>query len=414
MTTKTDVAIVGAGAAGLAAARELRALGVDHVVLEAKPVVGGRTISDEATFGFPYDLGGFWISNDGDNFLVDAAERLGFDTSDQSFPGLEIPMLMDDRWETQAENSARLAFNDEAMATIGAFNPADPDRSIAEVAGTTSPWYPLLASWVGMLNGLPMERTSAVDQANLLHGETVHQVPEGMGRLVQAWAGVPDVMVNTPVRAIDWNDAGVELDVGDDVVTARALILTASVGVLASDTISFARTMPDRVREALGYLPMGTVNRIAVQFDGDVFGETCPPSFGRFVSADDHIYIMTRLVGENVALGYVGNELTLSLEQQPDDVAVDLLCDALALGIGTDVRDRITATLCTRWGSDPWSLGSYAAAEPGSAWARAALQEPWDDRVFLAGEATSLTQFSLVHGAANEGIRAARAASAVL
>ena len=411
---KTDIAIVGAGAAGLAAARELRALGVQHVVLEAKPVIGGRTVCDETTFGFPYDLGGFWLSNDGDNFLIEAAERLGFDISNQTFPGPEVPMLLGERWESQAENSARLAYNDEAMTAISEFNPGAPDRSIASFSGNTSPWFPVLASWIAMLNGLSMERTSAADQANLLHGESVHQVREGMGRLLQAWADVPDVMVNTPVRAIDWNDAGVELDIGEDVLTAKALILTASVGVLASDTISYARPIPKRIRNALDYLPMGTVNRIAVQFDGDIFGEICPQSFGRFVDADNHIYIMTRLVGQNVALGYVGNELAIALEQQPDDVAVDLLCDALALGIGTDVRDRITATLCTRWGSDPWTLGAYAAAEPGGAWTRAALQQPWDNRVFVAGEATSLKQFSYVHGAAQEGIRAARAASAVL
>lgn len=406
--------MVGAGATGLAAAKELRSLGVDHVVLEAKPVIGGRTVCDEATFGFPYDLGGFWISNDGDNFLLEAARNLGFDTSDQTFPGPEMPMLLGERWETQDENSARLAFNDAAMTAIGSFDPSAPDRSIAEVAGTTSSWFPILASWIAMLNGLPMERTSAVDQANLLHGETVHQVREGMGRLVQAWADVSDVMVNTPVRALDWNDGGIELDLGHDVVAAKAVILTASVGVLASDTIHYASPMPSRTREALACLPMGVVNRIAIQFDGDVFGETCPPTFGRFVSEDDHIYIMTRLVGENVALGYVGNKLAQSLEQQSDDVAVDLLCDALALGIGADVRDRVIASLCTRWGSDPWTLGSYAAAETGGAWARAALQEPWGNRVFLAGEATSLTQFSLVHGAASEGMRVARAASSIL
>ena len=211
------------------------------------------------------------------------------------------------------------------------------------------------------------------------------------------------------MRAIDWSAAGVELDAGTETITAKTAILTASVGVLASDTISYARPLPARFRDALDCLPMGTVNRIAVQFDGDVFGDACPPVFGRFISPDRYIYIMTRLVGQNVALGYVGNELAEALEQQPDEVAVELLCDALAIVVGNDVRDRITAVVCTRWGSDPWSLGAYAAATPGGSWARRALQEPWDDRVFVAGEATSLTQFSLVHGAANEGIRAARA-----
>ena len=414
MAIRTDVAVVGAGAAGLAAARELRAAGVEHVVLEAKPVVGGRAVCDETTFGFPYDLGGFWLSNDGDNLFLEAAAELGFDTSETAFPWPDMPMILGDDWETPSQQSDRLAHNETALAAIDAFLPTDPDRSIAEIAGTDSPWFPVLASWTGMLNGLPMENVSAVDQANLRHGDTVHQVREGMGNLVLRWTDPSDVLVNSPVRAMDWSKAGVELDTGKETITARTAILTASVGVLASDTISYAQPLPARFRDALDCLPMGTVNRIAVQFDGDVFGEACPPVFGRYVSPESYIYIMTRLVGQNVALGYVGNELAISLEQQPDDVAVDLLCDALAIVVGNDVRDRVKAVLCTRWRSDPWSLGAYAAAKPGGAWARRALQEPWDDRVFVAGEATSLTQFSLVHGAASEGIRAARAASASL
>ena len=414
MTIKTDIAVIGAGAAGLAAAKDLRAAGVDHVLLEAKPVIGGRTFSDETTFGFPYDIGGFWISNDGDNLFMEAAADLGFDTSDMTFPSPDMPMILGDTWETSSQQSDRLAYNEAAMAAIDAFSPTDPDRSIAEVAGTESPWFPVLASWMGMLNGLPMDIVSAADQANLLHGDTVHQVREGMGNLVRRWADPSGILVNSPVRAIDWSAQGVELDTGAETFTAKAAIVTASVGVLASDTISYARALPARFREALDVLPMGTVNRIAVQFDGDVFGDACPPVFGRYISPESYIYIMTRLVGQNVALGYVGNDLAIALEQQPDAVAVDLLCDALALAIGDDFRDRIMAVHCTRWGSDPWSLGAYAAATPGSAWARQALQEPWDDRVFVAGEATSLTQFSLVHGAAKEGIRAARAATATL
>ncbi len=59
MAIRTSVAVIGAGVAGLAASKELRAMGVDHIVFEAKAEVGGRAICDEAVFGFPYDLGAF-------------------------------------------------------------------------------------------------------------------------------------------------------------------------------------------------------------------------------------------------------------------------------------------------------------------------------------------------------------------
>lgn len=413
MTIETDVAVVGAGAAGLAAARELKAAGVNHVVLEAKPEIGGRTFCDQTTFGFPYDIGGFWLYDDNDNLFIEAARELGFDIDDTAFPWPDMPMILGDVWETSSQLEERLAHNEAAMAALAGFARSGPDRTVAEVIQTDSPWLPVLASWMGMLKGRRIETVSAADSANRPGGFAFRQVREGMGNLICDWADTENVHVNTPVRAIDWSATGVALDTGRETVTAKTAILTASVGVLASDTIHYARPLPARVREALDCLPMGTVNRIAVQFDGDVFGEACPPMFGRFVSPDRYIYVMTRLVGENVALGYVGNDLALALEDQPDDVAVDLLCDALDFAIGHDVRSRIKAVLCTRWHADPWTLGAYAEALPGGSWARRALHEPWDNRVFVAGEATSLTQFSQVQGAANEGMRAARAAIAI-
>mgnify|MGYP001238041021 CR=1 FL=1 len=413
MTTRTSVAVIGAGVAGLAASKELRAMGVDHVVLEAKPEVGGRAICDDAVFGFPYDLGAFWLGDDGDNLLIDVATELGFDVSDTSFPGPDVPMILGNNWETPAQKTERLAYVHAAMEAIHSYDASLPDRSIAEVAGTKSPWFPVFASWMGMLKGLPIEKISVIDQATRHHRHSVHQVRGGMGTLIKAWAEPSEILLETPVKALNWSPTGIELDANGETVTADAAILTASVGVLGSDTIRYGRPLPDDVRNSLDRMAMGNVNRIAVKFDGDVFGEGCPPMFGRYVTPDRYIYVMSRLVGQNVALGYVGNDLADALEHEPDDVAVALLTEALAIAIGLDVRERIIAVHCTRWRSDPWTLGAYASVVPGAGNMREALRKPWDGRVFVAGDASSPRHFNLVHGAAQEGIRAARATASL-
>ncbi len=322
-------------------------------------------------------------------------------------------MILGDSWETPTQREQRLVYVDAAMEAIHGYDVSLPDRSIAEVAGVGSPWFPVFASWMGMLKGLPIEKISVIDQATRQHRQSVHQVRRGMGTLIKAWAEPSGILFDTPIRALDWCDAGVELDADGETVTADAAILTASVGVLASDTIRYGRPLPSDVRNSLDNMSMGNVNRIAVQFDGDVFGKACPPMFGRYVTPDRYIYVMNRLTGQNVALGYVGNDLADALEQEPDDVAVALLTDALAIAIGQDVQDRIVAVHCTRWRSDPWTLGAYASVAPGAGNMRKALQEPWDGRVFVAGDASSPRHFNLVHGAAQEGIRAARATAAL-
>lgn len=408
----TDVVVIGAGVAGLAASMELERRGVRHVVIEAKAVPGGRAVCDDHSFGFPYDLGAFWLSDDGDNPLLDVARRQGFDTSDTQFPWPEMPMLLGESWETAAESEDRRRYNTAAFQAMAAIADGQRDLPLVAMVDAASRWYPILNSWVGMLHNRPMEVVSAIDQTRLRHG-TYRQVKQGMGTLVHHWARSVQVLIDCPAEAIDWRGPDVVVRTKRGTINAKKVIITVSTGVLAAGELVFHPELPQRTREALAGLPMGNVNRIALQFDRDVFGDRCVPVFGRYLSPERYIYVMNRLVGQNVALGYVGSDLADALEAKPDEEAVELLVGALNVALGTDVGRHVKKSVCTRWRSDRWTRGAYAMALPGCANARRQLREPVGNRLFFAGEATSVHQFAHVHGAALEGVRAARDAMEV-
>lgn len=410
MLDSTEIVIVGAGAAGLAAARTLRDQDIPYILLEAKPQVGGRAVCDKDVFGFPYDLGGFWLCDDGENPLVPAAQELGFDISNNLFPFPNMPMLLGDQWESEAQNAARLAYNTTRFDAMEAVDPKASDQPVAALTPTDPQWEPILDVWFAIVQNGYQSDLSAVDLARALPGPYL-QVKEGLGELLRAWAGDVSVQVNCPVHAITVQDDGVIVQTNRGDIAARGVIVTTSLGVLTQGAIQFDPPLPAKITEAAAQLPMGNVNRIAVQFDHDIFGTNCPPAFGQYVAPDDCVLMLTRLAGQNVALGYVGGDFADALEDEPEDASIALVCRALQDALGRDVSPHIIATHCTRWRADPWTKGGYTIARPHCADARQVLRAPVHDKIFLAGEATSPTQFAQVHGAMNEGSRAARDAA---
>ncbi len=375
-------------------------------------MVGGRAACDRETFGFPYDIGGFWLCDDGDNPLMAAARDHGFDISNGLFPFPDMPMAFGDRWEEPPERTERLAYNEARFRGIATFDPMGPDCNVAALSPSDVRWEPVLDVWFSIVQNGYQADISTLDLARSRPGPYL-QVKEGLGNLLTRWAGDNPVRLNAPVTKIETRTDCVILGGSGFELAARAAIVTTSVGVIRDGVIAFKPTLPNTVSTACEQLPMGNVNRIAVQFDRDIFGDDCPPAFGQFGAPDDYILLLTRLVGQNVALGYVGGTFADHMEQRPKADSVALLCKALELAVGFDPSAHICAVHCTRWRSDPWTRGGYTIAKPGGADARLELQKPLGGRLFFAGEATSPTQFAQVHGAVNEGVRAARAASQV-
>lgn len=401
-----DVAIVGAGAAGLAAAQTAVALGLRTVVLEAKDRVGGRAYTEAGTLGMPFDHGCHWLHSASRNPFVQIAGDLGFNTAPVDHPRR---IFVDGCWATDLELNEWCSFVEQAFDSM--YRVARGGRDVA-ADGLIDPqdrWAPLFDAWLGMVNGVNAAATSTFDHANYVDTQENWAVREGYGALIARHGRGAPVSLATPVRRIEWDRPAMRLTTPAGVVSAGTVIVTVSTGVLASGTISFRPALPDWKQSAIEALPMGMANKVALRFDRDVFGVP----HGRYsaFSSDraDAMSFQIRPFEDDVAVGYIGGATSRDLERAGSDASVAFALDQLDAMFGSSIRPRLLATACTAWQSDPAIRGAYSAAKPGAADCRADFARSIDNRLFFAGEAASANFFTTAHGAHLSGIATARA-----
>jgi monoamine oxidase len=197
-------------------------------------------------------------------------------------------------------------------------------------------------------------------------------------------------------------------------LSARAVILTPSTGVLAAGGIRFTPDLPAWKQDAIAALPMGAANKIAFAFAGNPFdGEAV-----HFAMVDGELgqgaAVYIDPAQEPMATLFLGGAEAMALERAGAAAMLAYGRDRIAALFGSDILQKITAGRATAWQSDPFVAGAYAVTRPGHGDARAALIRPVADRLFFAGEAASLDSFATAHGAHLSGIAAVEAVRAVL
>lgn len=411
-TATYDVAIIGAGAAGIGAALVARALGLSFIVLEAMDRIGGRAFTEPTTLGAPWDAGCFILHSASENPLARVAERLGV----SFLKGIvrRWRVLDRDRVGAQAEAEALLAYYEECWDRIDSAAAAGRDVACADVLDRTHPFWPQFAHRCAVFQGVDPEEASTLDHLRYRDTHENWPVADGYGTLIARIAeGVP-VRLNTPVTTIDHGASPLRLDTPAGSIRARAAVLTASTGVLAADVIHFEPALPDWKIRAIDAVPIGFADKIAFAF---------PPG-ALDAEPNDYLHVLTgsrrtlgfhlRPFGYDYASGYVGGSTARSLAEASDDEAFAFAMEKLVAVLGSSIATRVTARRRTRWGREPFIRGGYSATRPGEALARTALAEPLSGRLFFAGEAAAPAFFSTAHGAYLSGIDAAtRAAGAI-
>ncbi len=419
MTAECDVVVVGAGAAGLAAGRALRAGGAHVRVLEAAGRTGGRAYTDTVSLGQPWDQGCHWLHSAHDNPFVPIADALGFRyrTSDGR---ASRRLHLGRRWADAAEAQAARAAVEAAFDAVRAAGEAGRDVSAALVWGETerdTRWDPLVRSWFALMSANAPERISCVDYAAYHDTDFNWPVTDGYGALVRAHGAEVPVTLACPVREIDWSGKGVRVVTDAGTLCARAVIVTVSTQVLANGGIAFAPALPPELAAAVAALPLGVAEKIALSFDRDVFGVAAPASIGVLDLADPAVSpIQFQILpgARPAAIGHVAGDAGAQLVAAGHGAMTAAALDALCAAFGEDLRRRLHASFTTTWASDPLIGGGYSSALPGHGTARATLFAPLGDRVFFAGEAVSEHAFSTCHGAHLSGLAAAERALALL
>jgi len=418
MSTQTDVIIIGAGAAGLSAAKELTKQGVSFIVVEASHRIGGRAYSEEIApdvwfdLGCAYLLAGTDAENriDESNPLIDFAKNQGAVIEEYQY---DAHYIYDGKALDDDEMKAREAFYAECEEAIRSSVAAGDDYAISEIIDLENPYATPYVDMMAVTAPKDLDETSAAD---FFHG--VEEYEEfitlcGYGNLVAQWGSDVKVSLNTKVESVDWSGKGVLVKTVKGSIRARCLISTVSNGVMAAQHIHFEPRLPDWKIEAFQGVPMGAENKIGVHFTKDVFDPEVGGYYQTWSSDAQGAYVDVNLLSTNVVSVFMGGRFSIWMEQQGQQATHEFAIDRIAEIFGNDIRQSVGRSIVSAWVTDPWTLGSYACALPGQFHQRESLPLPIDNKLFFAGEATSRAN-GTCNGAYWSGVRAAREVAEVL
>ncbi|HYZ23649.1 MAG TPA: NAD(P)/FAD-dependent oxidoreductase [Rhodopila sp.] len=421
---ETDVVIIGAGLAGLAAAAAVRDAGRRALVLEASGRIGGRawTAYPASLGGVWFDMGAVWFHDAEHNPLVGIARAAddGLLRSDdirveRTFIGGSVATAAeladyDAAWVryTLAADAAITENGDVSLAAVTRRLPADP-------------WAATIEAWEGpVICAAAAEDFSALDwRRNALDGSNL--VPEGgIGAFVRRrlTRGL-EIRLNAPVRRVRWGKR-VTVEGTFGAVSAGACIVTASTGVLASGALGFDPALPEAVQEAIAALPMGLAMKVALRATGtDRLDLPLHCAIDRQVPRQGEPLMPFQCwpFGRDYVQGWIGGPHAWELARAGDATAADFALAYLRGMLGGRV-DRVLGggpALVTHWEADPWVRGAYCYARVGAAAARERLAEPLaDGRLMFAGEACNVPWAGTLAGAWISGCDAAGRALAAL
>ncbi len=338
LPSNPDVVVIGAGAAGIAAARRLIEAGRSVVLLEAGDRIGGRAGTDTPTFGTPHDLGCAWLQGPADLPHIAYAPCIGFSLLDHRNP--RSVLFVDDRRATAAERRGYAATADRIMGAIAGAG----DVAVAECVATDLPFAGTVLAWLGALDhAVDYTELSTADVNALGPREANYLVREGLGRLMMRFGARLPVRLLTSATCMRWGgtpDVRIET-ASAGALRARACIVTASTGVLMAGGLRFVPGLPDWKAGAIADLPMGLLAKVTLQFDGQRFGLrrnewlSCDLPAN---TAGEACFFLSFPHGSNLMVGFVGGRFGWALSAAGAEAAIDHALDVLSRCLGARVR----------------------------------------------------------------------------
>src|SRR5450631_510914 len=400
--SETEVAIIGGGAAGIAAGRRLREASIDCLLIEARPRLGGRawTVTDQS--GCALDLGCGWLHSADRNPWATVAQAQGR-TIDKTPPPWTRPSLPIGfpLAEQHDFGNAMERFYERVEAAAS----KSPDVTAASVLEPDDRWNSLIVAVGTYISGAELDKISARDFVNYDDNGVNWRVVEGYGATIAAAGDGLPVVLDCPVRRIDRRGQRLKIETAKGTITADQAIVTLPSTVLADNENLFAPALPEKTQAARG-LPLGLADKLFLSLDDAEEFEADSRLFGatdRSAVAAYHL----RPFGRPQIEAYFGGQLASDLEAQGERAFFDFAVSELVNLLGGAFARRIKPIHMHRWGADPFARGSYSYALPGMADCRAALAAPVDGRLYFAGEACSRGDFSTAQGGWITGVSAA-------
>ena len=414
-TLNKAVVILGAGIAGLAAARQLKTLGFKNIiVLEGRNRIGGRIVTDRS-MGFPMDMGAAWIHGPNNNpiaTLARSANAKTFVTADDSLA------VFDENGVKLATNTVDAAFVRYETVLKKVKNNALVSKSVRQVIVEQDPSVlnDLLMQWqlttfAEFDAGGDIAQLSSKywdEDENFAGADAV--LPNGYDAITAFLAReVADIRLNQTVLAVDYVGEKIKITTDKGTFEADRLICTVPLGVLKNNTIAFTPEWPTARKLALNRLQMGVVNKVVLTFDRKFWGDEQYIGFTDSTKGKFPYFLnltkVTPLVFGLVAFsfGNYASQMEALTDAQIQAEIMATLRKIYGLGIPNPTKLNVS-----RWQKDPFSRGAYSFQSVNSLPEDfTELATPINGKLFFAGEHTNLGYRGTVHGAFLSGERVA-------
>lgn len=396
-----EVAVIGGGAAGVAAARQLHDAGIDCLLIEARDRLGGRAWTVAGPDGAALDLGCGWLHSADRNPWTKIAEGHGR-TVDKTPPPWSLSSV---GFLPSEQDDYREAFNifHERVSELAQ---SDVDVAVAAALEPDGRWNGLIRAVTGFISGAEPTQVSVRDFDNYEDTGVNWRVVEGYGATVAAHGDGVSVALSTPVQRIDHSGKRLVIETARGMIAADHAVVTLPTTVLAEAEQFFAPALPNKI-EAAHALPLGFDDKLFMALEKAEEFEPDSRLFGTKTSGKTAAYHL-RPFGLPMIEAFFGGTNARELEAAGEDAFFAFAVEELNGQLGSDFAKRLKPIQVHRWGTDPFARGAYSYAVPGKAGARAVLAEPIDGRLFFAGEACSKGDYSTTHGAYFAGVAAAQ------
>jgi monoamine oxidase len=403
-----DIVVIGAGAAGIAAARRVMAANRKVIVVEAAGQIGGRCLTDTATFDVPFDRGARWMHNPDTNPMIRLARGAGLDIS-AAPPGQKIRI---------GRRNARPSETEEFLAALVRANRAIDDASRGRVDVSCASVLPKdLGDWAGTAEfvlgasatGKDLKDLSVIDKVRAQERNAAIACRQGLGTLIAKLGEQLPLSLSTPANRIAWSNRDVTVETPAGKIAARAAVITVSSNVLAAGNIKFAPEIPRRHLDAAAKLSLGSYDHIALQLPGNPLGLARDEIIIEQSNSTRTALLFANMGSSSLCSIDVAGSFGRDLSAQGEKAMVAFAVEWLGKLFGSETASAVKKSSATSWNAAPFVLGAMSAAMPGGQPSRRILSEPIGC-MFLAGEATHETLWGTVDGAWESGERAAEAA----
>jgi monoamine oxidase len=404
---EADIVVIGAGAAGIAAARRIMAANRKVIVVEAAGQVGGRCLTDISTFEVPFDRGARWMHNPDSNPMLKLARA----------SGLEIATGPSGQKIRIGRRYARPGETEDYLATLVRTNRAFDDASRKLDVSCAAALPKDLGDWAGTIEfalganfaSKDLQDISVVDKVRAQDRSSLFACRQGLGALIAKLGEPVPISLSTPASRVNWGPRDISVETPSGKIAARAIVVTVSSNVLSAGTIKFAPDLPKRTLDAAAKLGLGSYDHIALEMPGNPLG----------LSRDDVVIEQSNSTRTALLFANIGRSSLCSIDVagsfgrdlsgRGEQAMVAFAMEWLTKLFGSDATAAVKKSSATRWNASPYVLGAMSAAAPGGQLSRKVLTEPLGS-IFLAGEATHETLWGTVDGAWESGERAAEAA----